>query len=131
MAITWTSFLIFLSNNGLSGLSVSLALRIAFSLALPSLLKNPPGIFPAAYILSSTSTVSGKKSIFSEGFLLITAVTRTPLPPNFTSTELACLAILPVENSIFFSPIFISHFFSISFITFLLYQNQFVILLPG
>ena len=38
------------------------AVRIARSVGRPSRLKKPPGIFPAAYIRSSTSIVSGKKS---------------------------------------------------------------------
>ena len=35
----------------------------------PSRRKNEPGILPAAYIRSSTSTVSGKKSNWSFGCL--------------------------------------------------------------
>ena len=34
----------------------------------PSRRKNEPGILPAAYIRSSTSTVSGKKSKWSFGY---------------------------------------------------------------
>ena len=42
---------------------------MAWSVGRPSRRKNEPGILPAAYIRSSTSTVSGKKSMPS----------RTPL----------------------------------------------------
>ena len=40
-------------NSGRKGLSISLEFRIALSLGLPSRFIKPPGIFPAAYILSS------------------------------------------------------------------------------
>ena len=53
------------------------AVRIAFSPARPSRLKNPPGILPAAYIFSSTSTVSGKKSAPSRPSVRPTAVAST------------------------------------------------------
>ena len=42
---------------------------MASSDGLPSRRKNEPGIRPAAYIRSSTSTVSGKKSNWSLGCL--------------------------------------------------------------
>ena len=35
-------------NDGLKGLSINLEINVSFSEGLPSLLKNPPGIFPAA-----------------------------------------------------------------------------------
>ena len=35
-------------NDGLNGLSINLDISVSFSEGLPSLLKNPPGIFPAA-----------------------------------------------------------------------------------
>jgi len=35
-------------NRGRIGLSISLEVRMAFSLGFPSRLKNPPGILPAA-----------------------------------------------------------------------------------
>ena len=50
--ITWTSLRKFSSNIGLIGLSINLAARVAFSLGLPSLLINPPGIFPTEYSFS-------------------------------------------------------------------------------
>ncbi len=53
VAVTTTSFLKSFGNNGLIGLSMALDTNIALSAAFPSLLVNPPGIFPAAYIFSS------------------------------------------------------------------------------
>ena len=50
--ITCTSFLKFSSNIGLIGLSINLAASVADSLGLPSLLINPPGIFPTEYNFS-------------------------------------------------------------------------------
>ena len=88
-------------NEGLSGLSINLQARIAFSVCLPSLLKKPPGILPAEYILSSTSTVNGKKSIPSLIALFETAVTNTVVSPDLTTIEPgACIANFPVSNSI-------------------------------
>ena len=51
--ITCTSFLNPSSNNGLIGLSIKRAARVASVPGRPSLRKNPPGIFPTAYIFSS------------------------------------------------------------------------------
>ena len=51
--ITWTSFLNPSSNRGRIGLSIRRAANVASVPGLPSLLKNPPGIFPTAYIFSS------------------------------------------------------------------------------
>ena len=59
VAMTWTSFLNPFGHNGRIGRSTMRAVRIARSVGLPSRLKKPPGIFPAAYMRSSTSTVSG------------------------------------------------------------------------
>ena len=53
VATTTTSFLKSFGNNGLIGLSIALDTKIALSAAFPSLLVNPPGIFPTAYIFSS------------------------------------------------------------------------------
>ena len=53
VATTTTSLWYPLGKSGRRGLSISLELRIAFSLGLPSLLINPPGILPEAYIFSS------------------------------------------------------------------------------
>ena len=53
VATICTSFLYPSGKRGLRGLSINLAESVAFSLGLPSLLINPPGIFPTAYIFSS------------------------------------------------------------------------------
>ena len=43
-----TSFLNSSGNKGLIGLSINLEISVSFSVGLASLLKYPPGIFPAA-----------------------------------------------------------------------------------
>ena len=48
-----TSFLKSFGKSGRIGLSITLAVKIAFSDGFPSLLVKPPGILPTAYILSS------------------------------------------------------------------------------
>src|SRR5207245_7683373 len=61
---------------------------------------QPPGLFPAAYLLSAKSQVSGKKSMPSRGWAEV-AVTRTIVSPPRTVTDpLACLASEPVSNTI-------------------------------
>ncbi len=72
-----TSFMKPLGNDGRMGRSIWRAVRVALSLGRDSRLMNPPGILPAAYMRSSTSTVSGKKSWFSRISSRATAVTRT------------------------------------------------------
>src|SRR5207253_11039037 len=75
------------------------AVSVAFSPGRPSRLKNEPGILPAAYMRSSTSTVSGRKSTSRR--LPATAVQRTIVSPWRTTTAPeACLAILPVSKEI-------------------------------
>src|SRR5215218_2232856 len=75
------------------------AVSVAFSPDLPSRRKNEPGILPAAYIRSSTSTVRGRKSTSRR--LPRVAVDRTMVSPWRTTTEPeACLATLPVSNEI-------------------------------
>jgi hypothetical protein len=81
------------------------AVRIARSLGLPSRLKKPPGIFPAAYIRSSTSTVSGKKSAPSRASIFPCAVASTTVSPERTTTApSACLASLPDSKVSSWSP---------------------------
>src|SRR5689334_9444080 len=81
------------------------AVRIARSVGRPSRLKKPPGIFPAAYMRSSTSTVSGKKSAPSRVSIRPWAVASTIVSPERTSTApSACLASLPVSKTISSSP---------------------------
>lgn len=50
---------------------------MASSEGRPSRRKNEPGMRPAAYIRSSTSTVSGKKSRLSLGFFEAVVADRT------------------------------------------------------
>src|SRR5919204_325099 len=88
-------------QSGRIGRSIMRAVRIAFSVGRPSRLKKPPGILPAAYIRSSTSTVSGKKSAPSRASVLPWAVARTIVSPSRTTTApSACFASLPVSNVI-------------------------------
>jgi hypothetical protein len=54
---------------GRSGRSIRRQVRIASVDGRPSRRKNEPGILPAAYMRSSTSTVRGKKSNPSRGLL--------------------------------------------------------------
>jgi hypothetical protein len=65
----WISLRSPLTNDGRSGRSIRRQVRMASSDGRPSRRKNEPGIRPAAYIRSSTSTVSGKKSRLSLGCL--------------------------------------------------------------
>ncbi len=82
------------------------AVRIARSVGRPSRLKNPPGIFPAAYMRSSTSTVSGKKSAPSRASVRPCAVPSTTVSPLRTTTApSACFASFPVSNEISLPPI--------------------------
>src|SRR6202795_1394200 len=75
------------------------AVSVPFSPGRPSRLKNEPGIFPEAYMRSSTSTVRGRKS--TSRTFPATAVQRTIVSPWRTTTAPeACLAILPVSNEI-------------------------------
>ncbi len=67
---TWTSLRRPFLKVGRSGRSMRRQVRIASSPGRPSERKNEPGILPAAYIRSSTSTVRGKKSKCSLGCLL-------------------------------------------------------------
>ena len=63
IATTWVSQRKLSEKDGRSARSISLQPRIAPSLGLPSRRKKDPGMRPAAYMRSSKSTVSGKKSI--------------------------------------------------------------------
>ena len=67
---TWISLRRPSTKDGRSGRSISRQVRIASVDGRPSRRKNEPGMRPAAYIRSSTSIVSGKKSKWSLGFLL-------------------------------------------------------------
>ena len=99
--MTCTSFRKPFGQSGRIGRSIMRAVRIAFSVGRPSRLKKPPGIFPAAYMRSSTSTVSGKKSAPSRASGRPWAVARTIVSPLLmTTAPSACLASLPVSNVI-------------------------------
>ena len=52
LAIIWISFLNSFGKSGLIGLSINLDVKVSFSEGLPSRLKKPPGILPAAYVFS-------------------------------------------------------------------------------
>ena len=99
--MTCTSFRKPFGHSGRIGRSIIRAVRIAFSVGRPSRLKKPPGILPAAYIRSSTSTVSGKKSAPSRASRRPWAVARTIVSPLLmTTAPSACLASFPVSNVI-------------------------------
>src|SRR4051812_44961515 len=86
-------------KSGRMGRSIMRAVSVPFSPARPSRLKKLPGILPAAYMRSSTSTVSGRKS--TSRTLPATAVASTMVSPCCTTTApLACLASLPVSKVI-------------------------------
>ena len=85
VAMTCTSLRKSAGNDGRSGRSVRRHVRIASSPGRPSRRKNEPGILPAAYMRSSTSTVSGKKSMPSRGFDVQT-VDRSVVSPTLTRT---------------------------------------------
>ena len=79
---TWISLRRPDTNDGRSGRSISRQVRMASSDGRPSRRKNEPGIRPAAYIRSSTSTVNGKKSNWSLGFLLAVVADSTIVSPS-------------------------------------------------
>ena len=84
----WISLRRPLTKDGRSGRSMSRQVRIASSDGRPSRRKKEPGIRPTAYIRSSTSTVSGKKSRFSFGCLdAVVAESTTVSPSSVTRAE--------------------------------------------
>src|SRR3954467_7798360 len=86
-------------KSGRIGRAIRRAVSVPFSPARPSRLKNEPGILPAAYMRSSTSTVSGRKSTSRR--LPTVAVLRTIVSPwRPTTPREPCLASLPVSNEI-------------------------------
>ena len=100
----WTSLRKPCGNIGRSGRSMRRQVRTADSGALPSRRKNEPGILPAAYIRSSMSTVSGKKSAPGRGDFAPVAVTRTVERPIWARTAPpARPAMRPVSNDIVLS----------------------------
>src|ERR671913_1982225 len=96
---TWTSLRRPLAKVGRSGRSIRRQVRIASSEGRPSRRKNEPGMRPAAYIRSSTSTVSGKKSNCSLGWRPAVVADSSMVSPWVTTTEpAACLARRPVSK---------------------------------
>src|SRR3569833_1299926 len=96
---TWTSLRRPLAKVGRSGRSMSRQVRIASSDGRPSRRKNEPGILPIAYIRSSTSTVSGKKSNWSLGWRPAVVADSSVVSPMVATTEpAACLARRPVSK---------------------------------
>jgi hypothetical protein len=99
VATIWVSLRNPLGNDGRRGRSVRRQVRTACSVGRPSRRKNEPGIFPAAYMRSSTSTVRGKKSMPSRTPWVETAVARTVVSPMRASTApLAWGANTPVSK---------------------------------
>ena len=84
---TWTSLRRPLAKVGRSGRSIRRQVRIASSDGRPSRRKNEPGMRPAAYIRSSTSTVSGKKSNCSLGWRPAVVADSSMVSPMVTTTE--------------------------------------------
>ncbi len=84
---TWTSLRRPLANVGRSGRSIRRQVRIASSDGRPSRRKNEPGMRPAAYIRSSTSTVSGKKSNCSLGWRPAVVADSSMVSPRLATTE--------------------------------------------
>ena len=104
--ITCTSLRKPFGQSGRIGRSIMRAVSVARSVARPSRLKKPPGIFPAAYIALLDVDVSGKKSAPSRASGRPTAVARTIVSPERTTTApSACLASLPVSKVISLPPI--------------------------
>ena len=104
--ITCTSLRKPFGQSGRIGRSIIRAVRMARSVGRPSRLKKPPGILPAAYIRSSTSTVSGKKSAPSRASARPWAVASTIVsPPRTTTAPSACFARWPVSKLISWVPI--------------------------
>src|SRR3954470_22380989 len=96
---TWTSLRRPLAKVGRSGRSISRQVRIASSDGRPSRRKNEPGMRPAAYIRSSTSTVRGKKSNWSLGERPAVVADSSVVSPMVATTEpAACLARRPVSK---------------------------------
>ena len=81
----WISLRRPLTKDGRSGRSMSRQVRIASSDGRPSRRKNEPGMRPIAYIFSSTSTVSGKKSRFSLGCFDATVEERMTVSSSRTT----------------------------------------------
>src|SRR5918993_457708 len=88
------------TKDARSGRSIRRQTRIASVEGRPSRRKNEPGILPAAYERSSTSTVSGKKSKPSRGFLPALVAERSIVSSSryAATAPCACCASRPVSN---------------------------------
>src|SRR5215217_7830688 len=105
--MTWTSLRYPFGKRGLKGRSVRRAVRMALSLGLPSRFMKPPGILPAEAILSSMSTLKGRKS--TPGLAATERVAITTVSPSWASTAPpAWRASFPVSSTIDRSPTGIS-----------------------
>jgi hypothetical protein len=97
VAMTWVSSRKPSENSGRMDRSMKRQTRISRSASLPSRLKKPPGILPAADVFSTKSTVRGKKSIPSRGVVDVTVTSTTVSPYCTTAAPAACLAMRPVS----------------------------------
>ena len=79
---TWTSLRRPFLKVGRSGRSMRRQVRMASVPGRPSRRKKLPGMRPAAYMRSSTSTVRGKKSKWSFGVLPAVVVDRSMVSPS-------------------------------------------------
>ncbi len=102
----WISLRRPFTKDGRSGRSISRQVRIASSDGRPSRRKNEPGMRPAAYMRSSTSTVSGKKSSPSLGCLDTEVAESTTVSSSRTTRAEpdAWRARRPVSNLILRTP---------------------------
>ena len=99
VAMTCTSLRNPSGKFGRNGRSIKRQTRMACSLARPSRRKNEPGILPAAYMRSSTSTVRGKNEAFSRACFAPVAVTSTWVRPiDAITAPPASLAIRPASS---------------------------------
>ena len=125
VAMTTTSLNRPFGNSGRMGRSMRRDVRIPLSLALPSRFLKPPGILPTAYIFSSKSTCSGKKSIPSRGLSDMVTLTMTTVSPQRTTHEpFACSAYLPVSTMTFLPPTSVSNCLKFSNILLLLVRSH-------
>ncbi len=99
VAMTWTSLRNPSANDERIGRSIMRAVRVAFSEGRDSRLMNPPGSLPAAYMRSSKSTVSGKKSRSLGCFWAVAVTSTIESPWRTTTAPPACLASSPVSST--------------------------------
>ena len=97
---TWTSLRRPFLKVGRSGRSIRRQVRMASVEGRPSRRKKLPGILPMAYMRSSTSTVSGKKSNWSLGCLPADVVDNSIVSSSryAVTAPPACLARRPVSK---------------------------------